>query len=663
MEKLLAALSALLVVVAATVGVLPAAASNANLIPNPSVEIAAGSTPSGWYATHTGTNTPLFTYLKGSGHTGTRSVQAAVTKYTSGDAEWMFNAVTVSPLTSYTYTDWYKASVASNVAVRYTDAKGNLTWVTLGAAPAAAAWAQTQFTFTTPANVKKLVVAHRLSRVGSVTVDDVGLVSNGATTPATAPTVSISTPVANASVSASTAVTAAAAPTDTSVIVSVQFQMDGKNLGMPVTASPYVYQWDTTTAANGSHSLAAVATTSAGKSATSLPVAVTVVNPVPPPPQGSNLIANSSFETASGAAPAGWSPIKWGTNNTTFSYLKTGHTGGRSVEVQMTKFTSGAAEWYYGDIPVTVGNTYKYTNWYKSNVDTEVYAEIVANDGTTQYALLGKVFASPDWTSYTTSFTVPAGTGSVSIYQVLDRVGYVVTDDYSLSEYTPSPFNRPIVSVSFDDGWANQYVNALPLLQEDGINATFNIISGQLDGPATMSSAQVQSLYSMGYEIASHSVSHPDLTTVSPSQLTTEMAQSQATLQALIGAPVTDFAYPYGAYSASTLAVGGQYYASQRSVNLGLNTKDNLDLTQLKVFEVDADVPVAEVDAWVDQAIAQKSWLILLYHETATSPAAPGDSAYTTQPADLSAELSYLESTGVTTETVHQAIAEVESQQ
>ena len=191
------------------------------------------------------------------------------------------------------------------------------------------------------------------------------------------------------------------------------------------------------------------------------------------------------------------------------------------------------------------------------------------------------------------------------------------------------------------------------------------------DEAGYMTSAQVKALYTQGNEIASHTVHHCDLTgfqtdnpdncplPIGAAQIQSEFADSQTTLQNLIGAPVTDFAYPYGAYNANTLAVGAQYYQSQRSVNAGFNTKDNLDLTQLKIEEVDSNITQAQVQAWISSAVQNKTWLILVYHEIAVTPSDPSDVQYDTQPSDFTAEMNYLKSSGAATETVHQAINEI----
>jgi peptidoglycan/xylan/chitin deacetylase (PgdA/CDA1 family) len=380
-------------------------------------------------------------------------------------------------------------------------------------------------------------------------------------------------------------------------------------------------------------------------------------------PASTNLIANPSFETAvDSTTPAGWFNGSYGSNTSTFSYLPTGHTGSHSVEVQTTQYTSGAANWYFGQVPVSGNKTYQFITWYKSNVDTEVDADVTMGDGTVQYFRLGGAFANTNWTQFKATFTPPAGAKSVVIYQFLANVGYIISDDESLAEYTPVPYNRGIVSVTFDDGWANQYQNANPVLKQLGIKATYYIHSGVINSTGSMTSAQVIDLFTNGNEIGSHSVTHPDMTTLTAAQVNAEMANSQTALQNLIGAPVTDFAYPYGAYNGNTITIGQKYYASQRSVNSGYNTKDSLDVTQLQIKEVESNVTQAQVQGWIDSAIAQHVWLILLYHEVATTPVAPDDALYTTQPADFTAEMNYLKNSGVATETVRQALAEVQAQ-
>jgi Bacterial Ig domain len=88
------------------------------------------------------------------------------------------------------------------------------------------------------------------------------------------PTVSITSPTSGATVSSSTAVSANASANT----VGVQFKLDGANLGSEITAAPFSISWDTTTTANGQHTLTAVARNGSGQTATSSPVTITVQN-------------------------------------------------------------------------------------------------------------------------------------------------------------------------------------------------------------------------------------------------------------------------------------------------------------------------------------------------------------------------------------------------
>lgn len=92
-----------------------------------------------------------------------------------------------------------------------------------------------------------------------------------------APTVSVVTPTDGSSISGSVSVSANAA--DNIGVVGVQFKLDGANLSTEDTTSPYSLTWNTTTVANGSHTLTALARDAAGNSSVATDVIVTVNNP------------------------------------------------------------------------------------------------------------------------------------------------------------------------------------------------------------------------------------------------------------------------------------------------------------------------------------------------------------------------------------------------
>jgi hypothetical protein len=95
----------------------------------------------------------------------------------------------------------------------------------------------------------------------------------GDTTP---PAVAVTAPAGGASATAT--VTVSATASDSGGVVGVQFKLDGVDLGAEDMTAPYSIAWNTTAAANGSHTLTAVARDAAGNTATSAPVTVTVGN-------------------------------------------------------------------------------------------------------------------------------------------------------------------------------------------------------------------------------------------------------------------------------------------------------------------------------------------------------------------------------------------------
>jgi len=95
----------------------------------------------------------------------------------------------------------------------------------------------------------------------------------------TPPTVAITSPASGAAVRGT--ITVSANASDNVGVAGVQFKLDGANLGVEDTASPYSVSWNTTAASDGSHTLTAVARDAAGNTATSSAVTVTVDNTPP----------------------------------------------------------------------------------------------------------------------------------------------------------------------------------------------------------------------------------------------------------------------------------------------------------------------------------------------------------------------------------------------
>src|SRR5260221_10998756 len=97
--------------------------------------------------------------------------------------------------------------------------------------------------------------------------------------------VAITSPASGATGSDTTTVSASVSIIGSLTVSSVQFQLDGANLGARDTSAPYAVSWNTATAGNGPHTLTAVARALLGVQFTSPPVPVPVA-PAPRPPSG-----------------------------------------------------------------------------------------------------------------------------------------------------------------------------------------------------------------------------------------------------------------------------------------------------------------------------------------------------------------------------------------
>jgi Concanavalin A-like lectin/glucanases superfamily/Domain of unknown function (DUF1929)/Bacterial Ig domain len=106
----------------------------------------------------------------------------------------------------------------------------------------------------------------------------------------TAPTVSLTAPASGASLTGTTTITANAA--DAVGVTSVQFRLDGADLGAADTAAPYSYAWDTTTVPDGPHTLTAIARDASGNATTAASRPVEVHN--------TGIVAAYGFNEASG---------------------------------------------------------------------------------------------------------------------------------------------------------------------------------------------------------------------------------------------------------------------------------------------------------------------------------------------------------------------------
>ena len=104
--------------------------------------------------------------------------------------------------------------------------------------------------------------------------------------------------------------------------------------------------------------------------------------------------------------------------------------------------------------------------------------------------------------------------------------------------------------ITFDDGEQSQYRNALPLLNEQGISATYFVNPGLVGTEAKfLSWEQLRELQAAGHSIQSHGWSHKFLTTCSSEELVQEIGGSREMLEDKLGAAVEEISVPGGRWN------------------------------------------------------------------------------------------------------------------
>ena len=234
------------------------------------------------------------------------------------------------------------------------------------------------------------------------------------------------------------------------------------------------------------------------------------------------------------------------------------------------------------------------------------------------------------------------------------------------NDSTPQLFKQPLISVTFDDGWESVYKTAMPELQKYGIHTTQYVLTGTETYPGYMSWDQIKEVQKAGHEIACHSVSHPDLTTLGNFDLQKQLTGCKDQLSKQIGVPVLDFASPYGSYNSYTIDAIKKVYSSQRNINgviadgisdTDVNLASNFDQYNIIGVTVRRETTVEQLQQLVNYAAARNGWLVLTYHQ-----ADDGPSQYGIDPAAMDNQMAYLSSTPYRIVTIGQVISSLNNQ-
>jgi peptidoglycan/xylan/chitin deacetylase (PgdA/CDA1 family) len=114
---------------------------------------------------------------------------------------------------------------------------------------------------------------------------------------------------------------------------------------------------------------------------------------------------------------------------------------------------------------------------------------------------------------------------------------------------SPNLLTRYVV-LTFDDGFGDFYTNAFPVLSKYGFKATVFLATafvgnGKFADRQCLSWDEVRHLDGKGISFGSHTVTHPQLKTLTTKEVERELRDSKKIIEEEVGSPVESFSYPY----------------------------------------------------------------------------------------------------------------------
>lgn len=194
--------------------------------------------------------------------------------------------------------------------------------------------------------------------------------------------------------------------------------------------------------------------------------------------------------------------------------------------------------------------------------------------------------------------TVPGDRNSLPKEKFEQQLQYLANNNYTtispkmLYDYythsTPLP-KKPIL-LTFDDGYSDNYTEALPLLLKYNMSAVVFPIGNWIGKPnhwenfgkqetTTMTFEQLISWQKNKMDIQSHTLEHPFLTACSQKQLEIELSKSKDFLEKQLHKTIDYLCYPYGVFNENVIAI-----AKKVNYKMAFAIFENVPLWNINLF-------------------------------------------------------------------------------
>jgi peptidoglycan/xylan/chitin deacetylase (PgdA/CDA1 family) len=151
--------------------------------------------------------------------------------------------------------------------------------------------------------------------------------------------------------------------------------------------------------------------------------------------------------------------------------------------------------------------------------------------------------------------------------RLLKIFGYRGVSMTELKPYLTGEKSGKVIGLTFDDGYKNNLVNALPILKKLGFSATIYIVSNNIGSRnnwdikkgiqenKTMDKNEIKEWIRCGMEIGAHTQNHTDLLTCNNTVALNEIVNSKVDLENIFNTKIDHFCYPYGSFSEKIISI------------------------------------------------------------------------------------------------------------
>lgn len=149
------------------------------------------------------------------------------------------------------------------------------------------------------------------------------------------------------------------------------------------------------------------------------------------------------------------------------------------------------------------------------------------------------------------------------------------------------------VAVTFDDGYADNYLVAYPILKELGISATFFVLVDKIGEKGFMTWKMLEEMSrTPGIEIASHGLMHQAHSELTEEQMVCSICESKKILEKRLNFKIKSFCYPLGSLNREVLQkvkeAGYLYGCGATSVPRETLEEKHFSAKRIKISETSA---------------------------------------------------------------------------